>query len=80
MIREWKNHDVCRMHIGSLALIQVAGHNLGLLMRKLFGVGKPRTLRRAGGLVFALTWLYWRSAAQLGRWNDRRISAVALPA
>lgn len=61
-------------------LIQVAGHNLGLLMRKLFGVGKPRTLQRAGGLVFVLAWLYWRSAAQFGRWHDRRISAVALPA
>ena len=26
-------------------LVQVAAHNLGLLMRKLFGKGKPRTLQ-----------------------------------
>jgi transposase len=61
-------------------LVQVAAHNLGLLMRKLFGVGKPRTLPRAGGLVFVLCWLYWRSAAQLGRWYGRGASAVTLPA
>jgi transposase len=52
-------------------LVQVAAHNLGLLMRKLFGVGKPRTLQGAGGLVFVLGWLYWQPAAQLGRWYDR---------
>ena len=32
-------------------LMQIAGHNLAVLMRKLFGVGKPRTLQGAGGLV-----------------------------
>src|SRR6516225_6479685 len=32
-------------------LVQVAAHNLGLVMRKLFGVGKPRTLQGAGGLL-----------------------------
>src|SRR3954453_19483538 len=38
---------------------QVAAHNLGLLMRKLFGVGKPRALQGAGGwLVGAALWLY----------------------
>jgi transposase len=29
-------------------VVQVAAHNLGLLMRKVFGVGKPRTLQGAG--------------------------------
>jgi transposase len=61
-------------------LVQVAAHNLGLLMRKLFGVGKPRTLQGAGGLVFVLGWLYWRPAAQPGRWYGRGASAVSLPA
>lgn len=61
-------------------LVQVAAHNLGLLMRKLFGIGKPRTLKRAGGFVFVVVWLYWWSAAQLGRWHRRDISAVAIPA
>jgi hypothetical protein len=32
-------------------LIQVAAHNLGLIMRKLFGIGKPRCLQGAGGLA-----------------------------
>jgi transposase len=50
-------------------VVQVAAHNLGLLMRKLFGVGKPRTLQGAGGsLVGAVWWLYWL----FGRWAGRR--------
>jgi hypothetical protein len=49
-------------------LVQVAAHNLGLVMRKLFGVGKPRTLQGAGGLlVGAAGWLYWL----LGLWGGR---------
>jgi transposase len=44
-------------------LVQVAGHNLAVLMRKLFGVGKPRTLQGAGGLVGWVCGLYWWSAA-----------------
>jgi transposase len=46
-------------------VVQVAAHNLGLLMRKLFGVGKPRTLQGAAGLLVWITscW-YWLS----GRW------------
>jgi transposase len=59
-------------------LVQVAAHNLGLLMRKLFGMGKPRTLQPAGGLVFVLGWLYWWSAAQFARWYRTRLSAVAI--
>ena len=56
-------------------LVQVAGYNLGLLMRKLFGVGKPRCLQGAGtGVVGVLVWLYWLSTAQLGRWCRRATS------
>jgi transposase len=41
-------------------VIQVAAHNLALLMRKMFGIGKPRTLQgRSGGLVGLVFWLYW---------------------
>jgi transposase len=54
-------------------LVQVAAHNLGLLMRKLFGMGKPRTLQGAGGLVLVLSWLYWWPAAPLGRWYRTRV-------
>lgn len=52
---------------------QVAAHNLGLLMRKLFGVGKPRTLQGAGKAVFGLLAtlsimlrLYWSPARHPG--------------
>jgi transposase len=49
-------------------LVQVAGYNLGVLMRKLFGIGKPKRLQGAGeGGVGLLFWLYGRSAAWLGR-------------
>jgi len=42
--------------------VQVAAHNLGLLMRKLFGVGKPRALQGAAGLfVVMVCWLHWLS-------------------
>jgi hypothetical protein len=61
-------------------LIQVAAHNLGLLMRKLFRMGKPRTLQPAAVFVFVFQWLYWRSAAQLGRWYGADVSAVAVSA
>jgi transposase len=49
-------------------VVQVAAHNLGLLMRKLFGVGKPRTLQGAGGLLVGATLLlYWLSGLWVGR-------------
>jgi transposase len=52
--------------------VQVAAHNLGLLMRKLFGVGKPRTLQGGGGgLVRVALWLYWLFAALYDRRNGR---------
>ena len=47
--------------------VQVAAHNLGLLMRKLFGFGKPRTLQGGGGSSVWVAWrLYWLSAFWTG--------------
>jgi transposase len=57
-------------------LVQVAGHNLAVLMRKLFGVGKPRTLQGAGGLVGWVCGLYWWSAARVGRRYEPLFEAV----
>jgi len=55
--------------------VQVAAHNLGLLMRKMFGVGKPRTLQGVGGgLAGVFVVLYWLSAALCGRWHGRVVS------
>ncbi len=57
-----------RENVTKRYLVQVAAHNLGLLMRKLFGVGKPRTLQGAGGLPVWVAWcLYWLSVGLGGR-------------
>ena len=37
-------------------LMCVAGKNLGVIMRSLFGMGKPRTLQTEGGGGFSLIW------------------------
>jgi transposase len=37
-------------------LMYVAGKNLGVIMRSLFGMGKPKTLQAEGGVGF---WLIW---------------------
>lgn len=52
-------------------LVQVAAHNLALLMRKLFGVGKPRTLQGAAGSGAGV--VGWLSAALYRRWDRRAI-------
>src|SRR5262249_57182574 len=54
-------------------VVQVAAYNLGLLMRKLFGVGKPRVLQgMAGGLVGLALWLYWLATRPGGPRDSRR--------
>src|SRR5215471_14944773 len=63
-------------------VVQVAAHNLGLLMRKLFGIGKPRTLQGGGGSSVWIAWdLYWLLGVQgshrLGRQAALRSLAVA---
>lgn len=45
-----------RANVTKRYLIQVAAHNLGVVMRALFGVGKPRVLQGAAGVAFVL-WL-----------------------
>jgi len=51
-------------------LLQVAARNLGLILRKLFGIGTPRSLQGEGGL---LVWVrfacYWLSAWCVERWQ-----------
>lgn len=57
-----------RVNVSKRYLISVAAHNLGVVMRCLFGVGKPRVLQGAGGAVFALALWLWNV---LGRWLRR---------
>jgi transposase len=53
MRRSWLHEKV---NVTKRYLIAVAAHNLGRILRKLFGVGKPRALQGEGGLA-ALTQL-----------------------
>jgi transposase len=60
-------------------VVQVAAHNLGLLMRKLLGVGKPRTLQGGGGSSVSIGWCcYWGSVFQVGRRYGRAVRFYAL--
>jgi transposase len=59
-------------------LVQVAARNLGVIMRKLFGIGTPRGLQGQGGVVGSVS-------HALGRWWSglhhmaARLVAIALP-
>jgi hypothetical protein len=51
-------------------LLQVAARNLGLILRKLFGIGTPRSLQGEGGLfVWVRFACYWLSARCVERWQ-----------
>ena len=57
-----------RLNVSKRYLMQGAAHNLGVVMRSLFGVGKPRVLQGGGGAVFAFVLWLWNV---LGRWVRR---------
>ncbi len=49
-------------------LIQAGGFNLGVMMRHLFGIGKPRALQGLSSSLSTLLSLFWRSnCIQVGR-------------
>jgi len=54
-------------------LIQVAARNLGLILRKLFGIGTPRSLQGLGGLFWAL---YLAIRTSWSRWCARQIALM----
>ena len=58
-----------RGHVNILKrmLVHVGGFNLGLLMRKLFGVGKPRRLQGLFLRIFWPIWVVWRVLGELWR-------------
>ena len=72
--RTWLRGSV---NVSKRYMMQVAAHNLGLLMRKLFGMGKPRVLQGVGGkLVDRVLWLYWLATFLVGRKYQMRSSRV----
>lgn len=61
------------LEVGKRYLMQVAAHNLGVILRKLFGVGTPRgwgsaasSLCDALGALIAVLADFWRSVVELG--------------
>ena len=66
-------------------LLTAAARNLGLIMRRLFGIGTPRSLqgltaglRRLAGAVVALLTGFLRSLSR--RWASRRLArSISLP-
>ena len=60
------------MEVTKRYLMQVAGRNLGVIMRKLFGLGTPRSLQGAGGLAPAPNLGLWQAfRSLLRRWIPR---------
>jgi transposase len=49
-----------RENVGKRYLMQAAAHNLGLVLRKLLGAGKPREFWAVCALVFALLSAFWK--------------------
>jgi len=49
------------VRVGTSYLMRVAGHNLGIIMRRVFGKGTPRSLQGLRAAVFGWrrTWLGW---------------------
>jgi transposase len=59
--------------------VQAAAFNLGVLMRVLFGVGKPRTLQGAGGAFLCVScWLWGLLTALVGRLSGRTARHASL--
>ena len=65
-------------------LIAAAAHNLGIVMRKLFGIGTPRGLQAfvdlAEALYLAILTLLWRPTTDRGRFVSQHLTAPLLPA
>jgi hypothetical protein len=59
------------LEVSKRYLIQVAGHNLGILMRKLFGIGTPRSLQGSSHIFFAHDFLFARLHNALPTLRDR---------
>jgi transposase len=68
-----KHHD----NIAKRLLMHVGGFNLGLLMRKLTGYGKPRRLQGLFWRLFGLFWALWEAMARFSRQSAARKRWIA---
>jgi transposase len=66
MRRSWLKEVV---NVSKRYLIAAAAHNLGRILRKLFGVGKPRTLQDLADLAVLVQLLTRWSLMHLARWR-----------
>jgi transposase len=66
MRRSWLKEVV---NVSKRYLIAAAAHNLGRILRKLFGVGKPRTLQDLGDLASLAQLLLGWCVTRLARWR-----------
>ena len=55
-------------------LMYVAGKNLGVIMRSLFGMGKPRTLQTEGRSGFSFVWARIVAPGDLFRFMGRVVT------
>jgi len=67
-----------RVDVTKRYLVQVAAFNLGVVMRSLFAVGKPRVLQGAARTAFALVlWLWTVLVGGIDRWYRRWVREAA---
>ena len=66
MRRSWLKEVV---NVSKRYLVAAAAHNLGRILRKLFGVGKPRTLQDLAALAAIVQLLVRRWLMRLARWK-----------
>ena len=60
-------------------LIAAVARNLGLIMRKVFGIGTPRSLQAEGGLVFSVCLAWLHVCHDVRRWCPVSASRHAVP-
>ena len=71
-----RHHD----NIAKRLLVHVGGFNLGLVMRKLTGIGKPRRLQGHFASIFGWIWSLWSVVAAIGaKPAEGMIEKVILP-
>ena len=64
-----RTHLKRRGNIVKRLLIHIGGFNLGLVMRQLTGLGKPRRLQGLFSFIFGLFWAVWNVLARFTRKN-----------